>query len=233
MIEKRCLIIDNEDQDSNIETIERLGKSNGIQIFCDQFNIGMPNRVDLLTENKIDITKVVNEFFRTYGQNTYHLVALDWDLGEDHIDGVELIRKFQENRILRHTPKILYSGLLKDKISSQLDGFKKKSTPDKNSLTIWINTLIRIDVRNFVDRTLYEQEIINQFLKTDETIDLILEELLKKFPTLRFQNNFVSKSFAGKTFGELSQILESEDRLRNEFKKEIVQQVLAYLTEAM
>lgn len=229
-MEKRCLIIDNEDQSSSIEEIQRLGKSSGLTILCDEFNVGMLSKDEFITDNKIDINKVINEFKIRHKSHTYHLAAFDWDFGDDIINGVELIRKFQENGLLTKTPKILYSGILKDEISSQLDKFERGALP-KSKLITWINTLIKVDVKNFVDRISYEREVITQLLKTDETLDLIIEEELKKFPQLIFQNSFTSNSFNGKTFSEIAKAIEENDLMRNQFKKEIVQQVIAYLTE--
>jgi len=229
-MEKRCLIIDNEEQVSSIETIERLGRAKGINIICDEFNVGMLDRDEFFTDRRIDINKVLEQFSKKYKNSTYHIVAFDWDLGDNEINGVELIRKFQEHKFLINTPKILYSGLLKDEISTQLEKYRKDSK-HKSALLAWINTLIKVDVKNFVDRTVYEQEIVTHISKTDETIDLIIEEELKKFPDLKFGNSFTSKSFNGKTFLEIAHALEENDLIRNDFKKEIIQQVIAYLTE--
>lgn len=229
-MEKRCLIIDNEEQVSSIETIERLGRAKGIKIICDEFNVGMLDRDEFFTDRRIDIIKVLEQFSQKYKSSTYHIVAFDWDLGDNEINGVELIRKFQEHKFLINTPKILYSGLLKDEISTQLEKYRKDSK-HKPALIAWINTLIKVDVKNFVDRTVYEQEIITLLSKTDETLDLIIEEQLKKFPDLKFGNSFTSNSFNGKTFLEIAHTLEENDLIRNDFKKEIIQQVIAYLTE--
>jgi len=229
-MEKRCLIIDNEEQVSSIETIERLGRVRGLVVTCDEFNVGMLEKDEFFTDNRIDINKVIEQFIQKHKGFTYHLVAFDWDLGDEIINGVELIRKFQENKFLINTPKILYSGLLKNEISSLLERFRRDELT-KPVLINWINTLVKIDVRNSVDRISYEQEIITQLTKTDETLDLIIEEELKKYPDLRFTNSFTSKGFNGKTFLQIATTIENDDLLRNDFKKEIIQQVIAYLTE--
>ena len=62
-------------------------------------------------------------------------------------------------------------------------------------------------------------------------MDLIIEEILKKFPDLKFGNKFVRPNFNGKTFLEIAKFIENNDSIRNEFKKEIIEQVIAYLTE--
>lgn len=229
-MEKRCLIVDNEDQIASIETIQRLGRQRGLTIICDEFNVGMLSRDEFFLNNRIDVDKVIKEFRNKHKGVTYHLVAFDWNLGDEVVTGVELIRKFQENKLLTNTPKILYSGLLKEEISSQLDSFFRDSTR-KTQLVNWINTLIKVDVRNFVDRTVYEQEIVSQLSKIDETLDLIIEEELRKYPYIRFDNIFGSRGFKGKSFGEIADEMERNDLIRNDFKREIIQQVIAYLAE--
>jgi hypothetical protein len=229
-MKKKCLIIDNDDQTAEIEKLKRDGKAKGIYIECEQFNVGSTFDDGLLTAGKIDIDKVVSEFKRRFRHQTFHLAAFDWDLSDDTINGVELMRQFAHHRILRNTPKLLYTGLLEDKLGAMLDDFKVGKL-SRNKLLAHIRTIIRADIRDFVGREKYEEDILRILEQSDETIDLIIEEELNKFPDLRFANSFTSKSFNGKTFIEISKILESEDRLRNDFKKEIIQQVIAYLTE--
>lgn len=229
-MEKRCLIIDNDDQSAEIEKMKRDGKAKGIYIDCQQFNVGSTFEDDLLTEGRIDIEKVVTAYKIRFKHQTFHLAAFDWDLSDDAINGVELMRQLEHNRILRNTPKLLYTGLLEDKLGTMLDEFKNGTLP-KGKLLVHIKTIIKANIRDFVARERYEEDIIRLLQNTDETIDLIIEEELTRFPDLKFSNSFTSRSFNGKTFIEIAKILESEDLLRNDFKKEIIQQVIAYLTE--
>lgn len=228
---KRCIIIDNDDQSVVIEKLVRDAQSKGIQVECVQFNVGSTSENDLLTDGKIDIEKVVAEYKKRFKGQTFHLAAFDWDLSDDSIDGVELMRLLVHNiRNIRNTPKLLYSGLLEEKLSAKLDDFKN-NTLNKSDLLSRIKTLIKADIKDFVAREKYEEDIITILGKTDETLDLIIEEELNKFPELKFSNKFVSDNFKGKTFSEIASILDNQDNLRNDFKKEIVQQVIAYLTE--
>lgn len=227
---KRCLIIDNDNQSAEIENLIRLGKARGITIECEQFNVGNTANTELLTSGHIDIDKVIAFYKANFRSKTFHLAAFDWNLSDPAIDGVELIRKFESVKILRNTPKLLYSGALKNEISSKLITYKKNQLTI-NALILWLSALIRIDIKNFVDRVNYEQEILTLLSKTDETLDLIIEEEMNKFPKLKFNSSFTSDGFKGKSFLEISAILEDQDVLRNNFKKEIVQHVIAYLTE--
>lgn len=229
-IKKNCLIIDNDDQTAEIEKLKRDGKARGISIECEQFNVGSTFDTELLTQGRIDIDKVVAAYKKRFRQQTFHIAAFDWDLSDDLVDGVELIRQLNHHKILRNTPKILYTGLLEDKLGAKLDDFKNGNL-SKVRLIAHIRILIKADIIDFVGREKYEEDILRLVAQTDETIDLIIEEELNKFPELKFGNSFTSRSFNGKTFLEISKILESESGLRNDFKKEIIQQVIAYLTE--
>jgi hypothetical protein len=227
---KNCLIIDNTDQSATIERLISKGVKRGIIIDCDQFNVGSAVEDELLSQDgKIDIGKVVHKFRERYGEKAFHIVAIDWRLNDDNIDGVELIKNFTASHILKHTPKILYSGGLEQILTSKIGEFKKSQ--DQNALLIYIQTLIKNDFKDFVDRSEYEDDILRYLESMGESMDIIIEDEFKKFPDLKFKNIFVNKKFNGKTFMEISRILESDDKLRNNFKNEIIQQIIAYLTE--
>ncbi|WP_223599561.1 hypothetical protein [Chryseobacterium sp. GVT01B] len=230
-MQKNCIIFDNEDQSEEIEKLERDAKLRyGITLTCEQFNVGSTEKTEFLTSGKIDISKVITEFKKKFSRGAnFHIAAFDWDLGDDKIDGVELIRLLNADKIMLKTPKILYSGLLEDKISGQLDAFKKNQIK-KDGLLKRIKALIKIDIKDFVERDGYEQEIISTILKEEDSLDFLIEKELEKFPEMIFKNRFVSDSFNGKSFKEVNVLICNNDRLRNEFKKEIIEQVIAYLT---
>ena len=232
-MEKYCIIFDNEDQSDEIEKMVREAKRNhGITLICEQFSVGSTEQDQFLTDGKIDMEKVVNEFKNLFqGGSKFHLAAFDWDLGDDSIDGVELIRILTSRNILLRTPKLLYSGLLEDKLSGQLSEFKK-GTVNKTVLLKKIKALIKIDIKDFVERDHYDKVILGLLKISDDSLDFLLEKQLSYFPHLKFQNRFISNDFQGKTFQQILNIIETDDRLRNELKKEILGQVVAYISEA-
>jgi len=227
---KRCLIIDNEDLSADIERIISQGKKKGIEIECEQFNVGSTFEESLLVDGKIVISQVVSEYRKRFKSKVFHLAAFDWDLSDDGVNGVELIRQFAHTKILRNTPKLLYTGLLEERLSSMLNDFRYKRIT-KEKLLAHVKTLITADIINFVGREKYEETILQHLETGNDQIDLIIEEELLKFPDLKFNNSFPSKSFNGKTFLEIAKILDENDMLRNEFKKELIQLVIADLTE--
>lgn len=226
---KRCLIIDNDDQSGEIEKMIRTAGLRGLKIECEQFNVGSTFDTELLTNGKIDITKVIQVYRARFHRQTFHLAAFDWDLSDLIVNGVELIRQFEHYGVLRNTPKLLYSGLLEDKLSLRLDEFRSGAL-NKSDLLNHLKTLIRIDIKDFVGRDTYENDIIRLLQNTEETLDLTIEEVLRSLPDIKFGNSFTNKNFNGKTFLQILQIMETNHTLRNEFKKEMIQQVIAYLS---
>src|SRR5260221_5210344 len=124
-MEKRCLIIDNDDQSATIEKLIKDAQAKGLSLECDQFNIGSTAYDEVLTDGKIDINKVVAECKSSFHKRTYHLIAFDWQLSDEVYNGVELIRAFSHHKLFRHVPKLLYSGLLEESLGDELDKFQK------------------------------------------------------------------------------------------------------------
>lgn len=220
---KRCIIFDDNDQSDEIEKLIRVGKNKGVEIECHQFNVGSPEFTEFLTNGEIALEKVISEYRKKFRGVTFHLAVFDWNLEDPNINGIELIRQLTSERVLHKTPKIV--------ISAKLGIILNDIVRAKESIRIkQLSSLVNSDIRGYFEREKYENDIINFFLKDEETLDLILEEELRKFPDFIFENSFVNKHFNGKTFSEIAEFIENDDSIRNEFKKEIIQQVIAYLT---
>ncbi|GGG56822.1 hypothetical protein [Bizionia arctica] len=220
---RKCLIVDNEDQTEEIEKLIRDAKNDGIELVCEQFSVGNPEYSEFLTKGAIDIQKVLSEYRRRFSGNVFHLVAFDYQLDDD-INGVELIRQLKANKIFRTTPKIVYSGLMDDILKTII-----RDESRDNAVTR-IKALVKNGVIDYIERENRDIEIRNFFKTNIESTDLIIEEELKKFPDLVFEQNFINKNLEGKTFLEIAKYIEANDQIRNEFKKEIIQQTIAYLT---
>jgi DNA-binding response OmpR family regulator len=231
-VEKKCLIIDDEDQSTNIDDICRKARPKGLQIICTQLEIGKAQTKAASNRRDLSFGDVVQLFKDDYGHNRFDIVAIDWHLGPNDFNGVELLRQLRAAKLLLKTPVILYSGLLKSELGDRLEGYKNDGKPTKTEIIALVNTLIRSGVQSFVDRVSYEQEIVNQLL-LGSSLDLIVENELRRFPGLIFKTEFLSQSFAGKRFDEVAKILEDNDHLRHQFKDEIIKQVIAYLTESL
>ncbi len=233
---RRCLIIDNEDQSDEIEKLIRDAKAKGVELHCEQFHVGNTEYDEMLTKGRIDIDKVVYEYRKKHQGTTFHLVAVDWDFEDDEVNGIELIRKLEPHNILTHSPKIVYSGLLDEIIKDII----KKGNHVRSGVIVYkdfdkkvrrIKSLISNDVRGYHERGKRDIQIIKYFTEQNESLDLIIQEILNSFPDLKFKQKFVREEFNGQKYSEIASFLEGNHQIRNKFKKEITEQVIAYLTE--
>lgn len=239
MIKRTCLIIDNEDQSEEIVKLVRDARNQGIDLDCHQFEIGMTSYLEVLSSGKIDLTKIETEAKRRFKKITFDIIAFDYELDDEDINGVELLRNFNQKNIFKYSPKLVYSGVLdnvlKDIIEPSLDILKLPSQPDKAIIRqdglSKIKSLIRYRVFDYLDRDHRDARII-KFLKEEiQSTELIVTQALRLYPDYKFENNFVNAEFNGKTFTELADFLENDEKLGNEFKREIIHQVISYLTE--
>jgi hypothetical protein len=238
MIKRTCLIIDDEDQSEEIEKLVRDASYQGIELVCHQFNVGNTSCTEFLTNGLIDIQKVVDEFNKKFKSIHFDIVAFDWHLDDENVTGVELIRKFTYHKIARYSPKIVYSGVLDDVIKKiiqeNLELKKDKGTFKpiiKDDAIRKIKSLVKNRVYEYLDRDSRDPMIL-KFLKEEiQSTELIVIQVLEQYPELRFENNFVNEKFNGKTFKEIADFLKNNDSVALEFKREIIQQVVSYLTE--
>lgn len=239
MIKRSCLIIDNEDQSEEIEKLVRDAKNQGIELDCRQFEVGKTSYGEVLSLGKIDIEKVEKEAKKRYKNIVFDVIAFDYELDDEDINGVELLRNFNKKRLFKHSPKLVYSGVLdnvlRDIIEPNLDILKIHNLPDKPIIKqdglIKIKSLIRYRVFEYLDRD-NRDSIIIKFLKEDiQSTELIVTQALRMYPDFIFENNFINDKFKGKTYEEVADYLDKDDIIGVEFKREIIQQVIAYLTE--
>lgn len=226
MIHRTCLIIDDNDQSEELETLKRQAKDiHGIILQCYQFNVGNSSFTDVLTDGLISKEKVALEFRKNFGRGNFNIVALDYDLEDTNIKGTDLIRIFNHNGLLKNTPKFIYSGLL----DSILKDIIRDSTLD--AAVTKIKSMVRNKVIDYLDRDQRDFQIL-KFLSEDPlSTELIISQTLRKFPDFMFGNNFINTNFIGKTFNEIADYLDDDMKMENEFKKEMIEQVISYLSE--
>lgn len=229
---KTCLIIDNEDQkeSGSFETLEQEAKKQGIALEVYQFLLGSSARPDLLTNNKIDMQKVIPIFKEEFKGLNFDIIAVDWDFedGPDGINGIELIKQFQINRIKRSAPKILYSGILKDEVETICERYKKE---EFNFDRVWklIKPMIEIDIVNFVDRENYEKEIVSFLSKNTLNADNLIIKELNKHSDLVFENGY--PQFEGQTLGKIAEIIANDYPQGVKFLKEIIELTIAHIVK--
>lgn len=227
-MEKQCLLIDNEKQSTSREKIIRLAKSRGLKVFVEEFNVGNPELKEVLEDGKIAIPKVLDHFKKKFRKYHFDLIAFDWSLDDENVDGVELIRQFQSQNLLKKSNAILYSGELTEAVKSYFDAYKNNTSTFSVN---WkkIKTLIDTPIMGFFDRLNYEEKIVETLQNLNKTLDVehYLVRKLKENSELIFNN--ISPAFEGKTFGQIAEIIESENSQSQKFTQDLIDQSLAFL----
>ena len=229
MMDKRILVIDDEDQLDDLKELETLAGRNGINLTCMQFNVGSPNEPGLLTNNMIDIEKVKNAYKERFKGIEFNMVVCDWGLSDDFIDGAELMRRMVPDCFSVKTPRILYSGLLKEKIEEKLDSYDKTIDATKEPVIKYITSLIRSNYLAFEKREHLKSTILGH-LKDSEDLDFILLDTLNSYPDHILTVGHGHK-LEGKSFSEVARLIKAGDEVAYDFKKDIIQEVILYLTE--
>ena len=230
-MDKTVLVIDDEDQQDDIKSLETLASRKGINLTCYQFNVGSQNEPDLLTAGRIDVDKVkiaYKERFREKGIE-FDMIVCDWGLSDDYIDGAELMRRLVRDCFSHKIPIILYSGLLKEKIEEQLDKIDKKKPETKEPVIKYIVSLIRSNYLDFVGREALKSSVVGH-LKDSEDLDIVLQTVLNKYP-----DNVIAvghgHNLEGKTFADVASLIRTDDEVSCDFKRNVIEEVIQYLTE--
>ena len=232
-MDKTVLVIDDEDQQDDIRSLETLANRRGINLTCYQFNVGSQNEPDLLTAGRIDVDKVkaaYKERFRDRGIE-FDMIVCDWGLSDEMIDGAELMRRLVRDCFSHKIPIILYSGLLKEKIEEQLNKYDKEKPETKEPVIKYIVSLIRSNYLDFVGRESLKSTVVGH-LKDSEDIDIAFQMVLNKYPDKVMAVGHGHR-LEGKTFAEVATSLRGDENeeVRYDFKRDIIEEVILYLTE--
>lgn len=230
-MDKTVLVIDDEDQQDDIRSLEYLASRKGINLSCYQFNVGGQNEPGLLTGGCIDVDKVKSAYkerFRDKGIE-FNMIVCDWGLSDEFIDGAELMRRLAGDCFSHKIPIILYSGLLREKIEEQLDKYDKEQPETKEPVVKYIVSLIRSNYLDFVGRETLKNTVIGH-LKDSEDIDIALQMVLNKYPDKVMAVGH-GHSLENKTFAEVATLLRTNEEVRYDFKRNIIEEVIQYLTE--
>lgn len=227
MMVKKLLLIDNEDQTETIKTINDLAKKKNFAIECHPFYIGLPAGGDVVGEDgKIIIKKVKEKYEQEFGSTRFHLIAFDFNLNDNDVDGVEIIRQFNSMPKTMKVKKILFSFELTEIVQGYLDEYKEKENYDKawNSF----KTLINLEILDFAKREDIEKKVVDYIQKIgDKEDDFIVDELLGNKDLLF---NPVIEIYDGLNFEQIAEKILANDSLSMPFKRKLIQLAVSYFS---
>lgn len=223
-MEKVCLIIDDKDQQHAFNAqIRDVLKGDGYNVTAVFINTTDP--IVLNEEQNIDFKKLSNYIKDKISQIHIDVVATDFDLSDDYINGLKVVEIIRNICNRKKTPIILYSGNL-DKVIKSVIGDPVK---DASILTADVRNLMLYHIYDFIDRTGYA-ESVNRLLKEKESsTKQILLKKLREYPDMKFMSCY--SPFEGKTLGEIANEIEKASYHGQGFQSELIEQTVAYLIE--
>lgn len=235
MIHKRILVIDDNDMLDILKSIAKKAKSKNVEVDYDQLNVGGHIEPAVLdASDNLDVEKTKNLLRERFPNRHFDIVACDYDLSVQNIDGVELLRRIGHDCFHKGVRYIIYSGLLEDILREKIrrgcdiDPAASEIKP-KDKLIKELKQLVNSNYLAFVGRDQLSETILN-FLKNDITIDDVFNELVTSYPERKFAYNFIN-GVEEKTFREVKDMILNDDNLRVEVMKGIFEQSILYLTE--
>lgn len=227
MIEKFCIVVDNESQEATLKKAARILKEKGVTLTFEQLN---PFEDKFLVKDKdgegsfISIDKIKEELNTPkYLKRKVNLIACDYQFKEEGVNGFDVILAARDLKFSQHA--ILYSGGLRRVVNGIFDG-----ESDFNLRINKLEKLIKAQTK-FIQRDNYEDEMI-RLLGTDKIFDFNseLEELLFQFPQHQFLGEF--SQFHEKNFNELAVLLrDSNNPYTYEFKKEFIERAFSIMID--
>jgi|LakMenE01Jun11ns_1017448.scaffolds.fasta_scaffold9911974_2 hypothetical protein len=223
MIQKYLILIDEQAQSSTLEKIKNSLKNDGIDLIYKELNpVNFQKRVsngslDFDVESfKGALLKI--EYFKFAG-----LILCDYNLIANVVNGYDIINIIRELNYSNKKKIILYSAKIEGVISDILTKnpeFEKQ----KENLTRLINCNIE-----FIKRDGYYQEAI-RYIKREPEFDFEIE-LIKWFYMRNDDTfNYLFPKYKGRTFGSIAVELEQKSSTSIQFKKELIEQIVSYLS---
>ena len=222
MERKYLILIDEQSQEDTLKSIKKSLKNDGIDLIYKELNpVNSLKRAGdgNLYFNEVDFKKSLEDidFFKFADK-----ILCDYNLIADVVTGYDIIKLIRELGYNKNKQIILYSAEIGGVIKSILlsdDNFEKQ----KEALVKLVGNNI-----DFINRPGYDQEVIKAIKKNPE-FDFE-SELIKWFHNRNNDTfNYLFPKYQGKSFGEIAFELESKTSDSIQFKKDLIEQIIAYL----
>lgn len=222
---KKLLYIDDNRIDSQIENLRAKLHKNGYELKETFFHLNENfMKKDPQTDEAILDKKKIHEFINNnYMNESFDIVASDYDFKDKNVDGFELIKWIKNESSskkfkLRRAIYCLYSAE-QDKVARIFN------------TTEQVKQLIKLKIDHFIDRTRIPEEITKIFLTTQETYDFKnhIIEYLEKFGDEKFKSVF--PKFKEMTLAEIAHEIDIDSPNGIAFQEYLVELTIAHLIE--
>lgn len=225
MTSKKLLYIDDNKIDSQIENLRTKLKRQGYDLLETFIHIDEKFMIkDSLTGDVVlDKAKIQDFILQNYMNDSFDVVASDYDFKDKHLDGFELLKWIKNESAskkhrLRRAKFCLYSAE-QDKVA------KIFSTPEQ------VKKLIKLRIDDFIDRTRIPDEITQILLAPQKTYYFRdhLISYLEKFGDEKFKSTY--PKFKGMTLKEIADEIDKDLPNGIEFQKYLTELTVANLID--
>ena len=222
------IVIDDSDQETNIRALELRLKKLCIP-HIEQINT---SAIDLRKDDgsdHLDIAKLKTRLEERFKGKRIDWIATDFNLGEDEIDGIDIVRIMLEIRRFKRKNIILYSGNIQSAIRKVLN--ETRVSDSEEAVVTAVKQFIDLPILRFNGRNDYQDAIVELISYSNRlSLEDRLLKLLHTHESMIFNSCF--PPFTGKTFGEIADIIENESDARSEeWLQALVDQTIAYLLQ--
>lgn len=223
MIQKYLILVDENPQKETLKSIKNVLRSDGIDLIYEEFN---PTNYIIRDSNGVlnfdEVTFKSNieklEYF-----NYTDVILSDYNLVPEVINGYRIIEIFRELKFNQKKKIILYSAKIETVISEILNNSEDFEVQKQNLVKLISNNI------EFIKRDGYLDEVIKT-IKQEADFDFETE-LIKWFHKRNKDTfNYLFPKYKGKSFKEIAIEFENKSHTSLEFKKELIEQIIAYLS---
>ena len=222
MIQKYLILIDEQSQNAVLQNMKATLKKDGIELIFKEFNpINYQKREngEILFDTESFKTDLLSlPYFRQLDS-----IICDYNLIADVIDGFQIIKIIKAINPNYKKQVILYSA----QIENVIEDIIKTGDFEKQKENLKSLIACNIDFRKRDDD--YEQGLVKHVKKEKE---FSFEDELIKWFFLRKDDtfNYLFPKYAGKKFEEIATDLQAKTPDSIEFKKDLVEQIISYLS---
>lgn len=224
-VTKRILVIDDEDQKNDMESIARKLKKH-VLIKYEQINV---LDADFLDE-KLNLRQDVFEkrLMEVLTENYYDLILVDYNYGGISLDGLGVVKFIKERK--RNSNIILYSANQSEIIRNILTA-KQTETLSDNDVVKAINALMNYRILKMCTRDSYVNEVVRLMsIDTQLNPTSMLCEMLREYGDMKCSS--CCPKLSGKKFSEIANMLEEQNNGKaTEWLKAVFEQLITYLVE--
>jgi hypothetical protein len=225
MVERNCLLIDDEMgrqkrifENSVATPLKKDGiKANLIPIDTTEKQVQ--------TEEQIDRAKLKSFIEDAIRQKKIDVVACDYELASDVINGIGVIELVKGMR--KKVPIYLYSGKFNKIIGDIIKRYDRKEPDSIKSCVREIKQIYGLGIKDFLDRDDYPSQLVGLLKKQEDTVDDVFSKKIREYDSLVFKSCY--PDFKGMNLGEIANHIDSESHQGSAFLDELIEQTVAYM----